>query len=148
MKLALLELLRIPALALAAFLGLSEVVRGHAVEESHHVGCADARVISSDHVRIGETSSIDIELRNSSSEVCDVVVTLSREYASAWDVVTILPEPSARWSVRLDDVAPGEQRLVALELRGADLGAYSGELRIEADRESVLHVPLHTVVSP
>ena len=147
MKLALVELVRIPALALAAFLGFSEVVRGNATEEIHHVGCAEARVIATDHVRVGQTASIDVELRNASSGACDVVVTLSTDYAAGWDSVSMLPEPTDEWTVRFSDLGPGEQRLVALELRTERLGERHGELVIEADREVALHLPLHTSVS-
>ena len=149
MKLALFELVRIPLFALAALLGFSEVVRGNAIDAVYATAYVEARVLQTDHVRAGDVSSVDVEITNTSSSPCDVVVSLAPGYADVSDAVTMLPEPPDDvLSVRLVSVAPGEQRLVALEIRAGAPGPRDGELRIETGEAPALVVPLHTLVAP
>jgi hypothetical protein len=140
-----------PALTLLALAGLAGVAdRLLPVDrvDVHRSRCLEARVRAPAALHENVSAPVDVEVRNTSSTRCDLVVTLSAEYARSFREVAMIPEPAARWSVRLDDVAPGEERLVSLELAGGAPGAHDGEVVVRASSGDELAVPLHTIVVP
>ena len=141
--------LRIPLLGLAALVGvLGLVQRPAGAADVYSTGAVEARVRSSLHLRAHERAPIDIEVRNTSGIPCDLLVTLSPEYVDSFRDVAMIPEPTDRWSVLLENVAPGEERLVALELEAGTPGPRHGEVRIRSGRGEDLTIPLRTFVAP
>lgn len=141
--------LRIPLLGVAALVGvLGLVQRPAGAEDVYSSGSVEARVRSSLHLRAHERAPIDIQVRNTSGVPCDLLVALSPEYVDSFHDVAMLPEPTDGWSVVLEDVAPGEERLVALELEAGAPGPRHGEVRIRGGRGEDLTIPLRTFVAP
>lgn len=140
---------RVPLLVIAALLGAFGLVpRPGGADDVYSSATLEARVRSTEHLREHERCPLDIQIRNTSDEPRDLVVTLSPEYLEAFEEVAMIPEPREGWTVRLEDVAPGEDRLVALELEAGAPGPYRGEVQIRADHGEVLVIPLRTHVSP
>ncbi|MDQ3034186.1 MAG: hypothetical protein M3Y87_17390 [Myxococcota bacterium] len=144
------DIARVPLLAAAIVVGFAEVARGPAgaSDEVYRSSTLEARVQMLQGAREHDTTPIDIEVRNTGREPCDMTVSLSADWADSFDHVSMTPEPSETWTVLLEAVAPGEERLIALELEAGEPGPRVGEVRIVASAGDELTIPIRTFVAP
>ena len=136
---------------MASLLGFAELLHGQALpDEVYRSPSLEARVHLAEHVDGRDSAPVDIEVRNTSDVPCDLEVVLSDDLASSFEHVAMIPEPSpgSPWSVRLERVLPGEERLVALELHGAQPGPHAGSVEIVASAGDELSIPIRTFVTP
>lgn len=144
------DLTRTPLLLGASLLGFLSIARAPARldDEIYRSGSLEARVHSPRHVREHEPAPIEIAIRNVSERRRDLVVSLSPEWAESLATLDVLPPIDDAWSVRLPDVGPGEERVIALELEAGAPGAIDGEIRVHAAGADALAIPIHEVVEP
>lgn len=94
-------------------------------------------------------NSITATVTNRSARPIDtVVVRLDSAYALRFSTVVFTPAAERAYAVPLTDVAPGEARLVVIELQGERYGRHTGSLRFESTTGDTLAVPLRTVIFP
>lgn len=144
------KIARVPLLVAAILVGFAEVARGPAgaSDEVYRSSTLEAHVQMLESAREHDSTPIDIEVRNTGREPCDMLVALSADWADSFDSIEMTPEPSETWSVLLRDVAPGEDRLIALELQASEPGPRDGEVRILASAGDELTIPIRTFVVP
>ena len=94
-------------------------------------------------------NSITLAVANTSNRKIDTVtVSLDTAYALRFSTVVITPAPEQAYVVPLTDVAPGEIRLVVVELQGDYYGRHSGQVRVETTSGDTIALPVHTLIYP
>ena len=94
-------------------------------------------------------NSITATVTNRSARLIDtVVVRLDSAYTLRFSAVVFTPAAERAFAVPLTDLAPGETRLVEIELQGERYGRHSGDLHFESTTGDTLVVPLRTVIFP
>ncbi|AKF04016.1 hypothetical protein [Sandaracinus amylolyticus] len=146
----LVERARTPLVVMASLLGFAELLHGHSLSDAvYRSPSIEARIHLAEHLGGDDAAPVDIEVRNTSDVPCDVEIALSDDLAQSFEQVAMIPEPSpgSPFSVRLERVLPGEERLVALELQGAEPGPHAGRVEITASPGDGLSIPIRTFVT-
>ena len=94
-------------------------------------------------------NSLTLAIENTSERKIDTVtVTLDTAYLLRFSTVVITPAPTQAYVVPLTDVAPGEIRLIVVEMQGERYGRHSGQVRVETTSGDTLGLPVHTLIYP
>jgi hypothetical protein len=136
-------ILLIPALAIAGVFGESwdtAAARGPNVS---------VRMEFPSRYRYKMLNSLTLAIENTSERRIDTVtVRLDTAYVLRFSTVVITPAPEQVYVVPLTDVAPGEIRLVVVELQGERYGRHSGQVHVETTSGDTLALPVHTLIYP
>jgi hypothetical protein len=101
-----------------------------------------------DRFRYRQLQSLDIVVRNSSTQTIDtLLVSLDTSYISRFSSVRIVPAPRSAFVIALAHVAPAESRLIAAELWGEQYGRHRGRIVASNGTDSVA-VEVRTLVFP
>lgn len=94
-------------------------------------------------------NSVAVSIRNQSARAIDTItVRVDSSYALRFSTVVFTPAAERAYEVPLTDIAPGETRLVVIELQGERYGRHTGGLHIESTNGDTLAIPLSTLVFP
>lgn len=92
---------------------------------------------------------ITISLTNVSTMRLDTIsVSVDTAYLSRFSGVVFTPSAEQAYVVPVTNVAPGESRMVRIEIQGNHYGRHTGALHIESTGGDTLRVPLHSFVFP
>ena len=143
---------QVPGLILLALL-LVLAVAG-AFGESHAEAEASAgdlavRVRHPSRLRFERITTMDVLVRNAGATRIDtIVVSIDTAYLSRFSGVTLTPSATAPFDVELTDVAPGELRLVHVEMDAMRAGRHRGTLRVSAGGADTATLDIATIVFP
>ncbi len=136
-------ILLVPALALAGVFGESwdtAAARGPNVS---------VRMEFPSRYRYKMLNSLTLAVENTSARTIDTVtVRLDTAYALRFSTVVITPAPEQAYVIPLTDVAPGEIRMVIVELQGERYGRHAGLVNVETTSGDTLALPVHTLIYP
>jgi hypothetical protein len=94
-------------------------------------------------------NSINTSVTNRSTRPIDTItVRLDSSYALRFSTVVFTPAAERAFEVPLTDVAPGETRLVVMEIQGERYGRHRGRLHIETPNGDTLAIPISTMIFP
>ena len=134
----------VPVLALFGTFGETEH-RAEAASESFGV-----EVRYADRLRHKQLNVVEVWIENRSGTPLDTVVaSFDAPYVTPFSVLSFAPSAVRPFEVELLGVAPGERRLVRVELQAEHYGRHEGALRVHgAGRVDTAAVALSTVVFP
>jgi hypothetical protein len=136
-------ILLVPALAIAGVFGES---RDTAAARGPNVS---VRMEFPSRYRYRMLNTLTLAVENTSERKIDTVtVRLDTAYVLRFSTVVITPAPEQAFLVPLTDVAPGEIRLVVMELQGERYGRHSGQVHVETTSGDTLALPVHTLIYP
>ena len=94
-------------------------------------------------------NSINTSITNRSARPIDTItVRLDSSYALRFSTVVFTPAAERAYEVPLTDVAPGETRLVVIEIQGERYGRHRGRMHIQSTNGDTLAIPISTVIFP
>lgn len=97
--------------------------------------------------RYKQLNSIEARVRNTSGARVDTLrLVLDSAFASRFSTVRAIPAFERPWEVALTDVAPGETRLVVVEIQGEHYGRHEGSFRLAGT--DTVGVPLSVRIFP
>ena len=137
----------IPLLALLNVFGL-------ALEE---VEAADQQlVLRVEHLaraRVLQLAAFTITVENTGDAALPLVtVTIQRDYVDKFTQVMFTPEVSAitdqAYQIELEDVQPGETRVISVDLRPQEAGQHSGTIAAESDGGARALTTFSTLIFP
>jgi hypothetical protein len=141
--LGVLVILAVPAMALAGVFGES---RDRATSTGPNVS---VQVEFPTRYRYKMLNSINTSITNRSARPIDTTtVRLDSSYALRFSTVVFTPAAERAYEVPLTDIAPGETRLVVMELQGERYGRHRGRLHIQTTNGDTLAIPISTVIFP
>ncbi|GAC1476776.1 MAG: hypothetical protein NVS1B4_18250 [Gemmatimonadaceae bacterium] len=135
-------LFAVPVLALAGVFGerRAEARSGSAV--------LDLRVTYPERFRYRQIESLRVTVRNTSGHRLDTVtVAFDTSYMGRFASVHFNPAVRAPYSLPLVTLAPGEARLITVELSGNRYGRHTGRITASTGPDSLV-VPVTTIVFP
>ena len=92
---------------------------------------------------------ITVSLTNTAARPVDTInVSIDTAYLSRFSGVVFTPSAEQAYVVPVTEVAPGETRLVRIEIQGNQYGRHTGALHIESTSGDTLSVALHSIVFP
>lgn len=96
-------------------------------------------------------NAVTVRVQNRSAQHLDTVtVAFDTDYVQQFSTVTFTPSVSTvseGYEVPLTDVAPGETRLVSMQIQGEHYGRHEGAVTVSAGADSAV-VPVHTTIWP
>lgn len=135
--------LAVPTLAVAGVFGESW---DHAGADGPNVS---VRMEFPSRFRYKMLNSITAHITNRSAQPIDTIsVRLDSSYALRFSTVVFTPSAERAYEVPLTDVAPGETRLVVVEIQGERYGRHTGRLRVASTSGDTISLPVHTVIFP
>lgn len=115
----------VPVLALFGTFGETE----RRVEAASEVLGLEVRY--ADRLRHKQTNAVEVRIENRSGTPLDtVVVSFDESYVTPFSVLAFVPSAAKPFEVELYGVAPGERRLVWVELQAEHYGRHAGALRV------------------
>lgn len=134
-------ILAFPILAiLGAFGGTGAVVRSQ--------GAIEMRIVYPARARYDMVTSMAVSVRNRSVRSLDTVrVAFDSSYIARFSQVSFIPGADRAFVVSLTDMAPGEARLISVEMSGDSYGPFSGRVTAAAAGDSI-SAPVRTFTFP
>lgn len=92
---------------------------------------------------------VTVSVTNTSREPIDTIrVRFDSSYVLRFSGVVFYPSEEQAFVVPVTDVAPGDTRLVRVEIQGNRYGRHTGQLHIESTSGDTLTASLHSLVFP
>lgn len=111
-------------------------------------GAVEVRVAYPTGARYDFLTGMAVTVRNRSPLRLDTVrVAFDRAYITAFSQVSFIPAVDQAFVTSLTDVAPGESRLITVEMWGDRAGPHAGTVVAAAGRDTVV-APLRTFTFP
>lgn len=134
----------IPILALATVFGTTQA------RATVSAGELEVEVTYPSKIRYKTIHPLEVTVTNSGTSEQDVTLYFDTGYLNKFSNVTVFPEPEyvneQEYAIELDEVAPGEARIISLEVQAERYGSFSGTVRVEGDQNAEL--TLHTISFP
>jgi len=121
----------LPALALVPVLALFGVFGERSATITAATPSLGVRVTYPERFRYRQSERLEIAVTNRSTRVLDSVrVSLDTAYLARFEDVRVAPAPRTPYEVWLAPIAPGETRLVVVELTGKRYWRHAGSLGV------------------
>jgi hypothetical protein len=140
-------MLAVPILALLGMLG-------DARAETNDTGSTlEIRVEYQLRMRYTEWASTEIVLNNLSDEPFETLtVRIDKAYLDGFDEITLSPDATritdAYYEVEVENIQPGETRIVTAAMRGERYGQHEGRITASFDTSETVEVTIGTFVFP
>ena len=137
----------IPVLALA---GLFGITRSSAYDSGSRLSL---EVQYPARLRYAMRNPLQAVVRNTSDEpLKNVIVKFERAYIEGFSEVTFTPQPKTvtqdHYEVELSEIAPGETRIVAAEVKAEAYGSYQGTVAVDVQGKEEAQCAVETVLFP
>lgn len=101
-------------------------------------------------LRHGTSHEIVVSLENKSSRAMqDVRVEIESGYLNRFSEVQVTPEPKTPYQIDLQELAPGERRMITVNLRGGDdYGSHAGKIIARSKGAELASAELKSYVFP
>lgn len=137
-----------PILLLFPLLGLSGLADPTPVTRTVEAGGLAVRLDYPPRTRFGADAKLDIRVKNlSPSRLNAVTVTFETAYLEHFESV-FKPEVDRAYEVDLVDIAPGEERLVSVDLKAQTIGDVAGGVTVGAKGGEPARFAFSTFILP
>lgn len=111
-------------------------------------GALEMRIVYPARARYDMVTSMAVSVRNRSARSLDTVrVAFDSSYIARFSQVSFVPGADRAFMVVLTDIAPGEARLISVEMSGDSYGPFSGRVSAVAGGDTV-SAPVRTFTFP
>jgi hypothetical protein len=139
----------IPVLFALPILSLLGVFGESSAKSSAKSALLELEVEYPDRLRYWQIRPLEVSVRNSSQQPLDhVEVKFDPTYINSFADVTFTPGVEKAYTVTMRNLAPGESRLVSVELRADHYGTHEGAIEAFSDSVRLAGVNVSTFTFP